>query len=101
MLSIGLKDSFKTKNVLKQLPGRTPYLKVAEVTDDVSIFLLVALVLEPENRRDEVREAQELSNDGISSRNYPEDGLATQVVLRQEVHHSGWRKRRRMKTATP
>lgn len=79
------------------------HLKVAEVTDDVSIFLLVTLVLEPEHCGDEVREAQELSNDGVSSRDYPEDGLAAQVVLRQEIHHGGWRKwrKRRMKTATP
>lgn len=91
------------KNVLEHLPQSNPHLKVAEVTDNVSIFLLVALVFEPENCRDEFREAQELGNDGISSRNYPEDGLAAQVVLRQEVHHSGWRKTRtRMhKTAAP
>lgn len=76
------------------------YLKVAEVTDDVSIFLLVALVLESENWRDEVREAQELGNDSIPSGNYPEDGLAAQVVLRQEVHHGGWRKMKNSHTLT-
>lgn len=75
------------------------YLKVAEVTDNVSIFLLVTLVLQPENRRDEVRETQEFSNDGISSGDYPEDGLTTQIILRQEVHHSAWRKRRRVHKA--
>ena len=77
------------------LPWSTPNLKVAEVTDNVSIFLLVTLVLEPENWRDEVREAQELGDDGISSRHYPEDGLAAQVVLCQEVHHCSCRRRRR------
>lgn len=41
-------------------------LEVAEVADDVSIFLLVTLVSEPEYSRDEVGEAQQLSNDGIS-----------------------------------
>lgn len=85
------------------LPRSNPYLEVAKVTNDVSIFLLVTLVLQPENCRDEVREAQKLSNDGISSGDYPEDGLATQIVLRQEVHHSGWRKRRKRmhRTVTP
>lgn len=96
-----------TKSKAINVPERLPlYLKVAEITNNVSIFLLVALVLEPENCRDEVRETQELCNDGISSGNYPEDGLAAQVVLCQEVHHGGWRKRRRKRrrvyrTATP
>lgn len=71
------------------------HLEVAEVTDNVTIFLLVTFVLESKNWRDEVREAQELGDDGISSGNYPEDGLAAQVVLCQEVHHSGWRRRKR------
>lgn len=57
------------------------YLKVTKITDNISIFLLVTFILQLENRRDEVRKAQQLSNDGISSRNYPEDGLATQIVL--------------------
>lgn len=63
------------------------YLKVAKVTDDISVFLLVTFVLESENCRDEVREAQELSDDGVSPGDDPEDGLAAQVVLRQEVQH--------------
>ncbi len=82
------------------LPWCNPHLKVAEVTDNVSIFLLVALILESVYCRDEVRKAQKLSNDGVSSRNDSEDGLAAQVVLRQEVHHDGW-KRKRMETAAP
>lgn len=66
-----------------------PHLEVAEVTDNVSVFLLVTFVLESENCRDEVREAQELSDDCISSGDDPEDGLAAQVVLCQEIHHGG------------
>lgn len=71
-----------------------PHLKVTEVTDDVSIFLLLSLVLHLKNSRDEVREAQQLSDNCISSGNDPEDGLTTQVVLCQEVHHGSWRRRR-------
>lgn len=64
-------------------------LKVAEVADYVSIFLLVTFVLEPKHRWDEVREPQELCNNGVPSGDYPEDGLATLVVVGQEVHHGG------------
>lgn len=65
------------------------YLKVAEVTDDVSVFLLVALVSEPEHSGDEVREAQQLSDDGVSPGHDPQDGLAAQVILSKEVHRGG------------
>lgn len=63
------------------------HLKVAKVKDYVSVFLLVTLVPKLENSRDEIRKAQKLSDDCVPSGNDPEDGLTTQVVLCQEVHH--------------
>lgn len=63
------------------------HLKVAEVKYNVSVFLLVTLVPQLENSRDKIREAQKLSDDCVSSGNDPEDGLTTQVVLCQKVHH--------------
>lgn len=68
------------------------HLKVAEVKYYVSVFLLVALVPKLENCRDEIRKAQKLSNDCVPSGNDPEDGLTTQVVLSQKVHHGAWRR---------
>lgn len=65
------------------------HLKVAKVKDYVSVFLLVTLVPQLENSRDEIRKAQKLCDDCVASGNDPEDGLTTQVVLCQKVHHGG------------
>lgn len=63
------------------------YFEIAEVTYDVSIFLLVTFVLQPEDNWYKLREAEQFSNDGISSGHNPKNGLAAQVILRQKVHH--------------
>lgn len=73
----------------KTIPPPPSHLEVAEITDDVSIFLLVALVFEPEDSRDEVWEAEELGYDSVTPGHDPQHRLTTQVVLRQEIHHGG------------
>ena len=68
------------------------HLKVAEVKDDVSISLLVSPVFQQEHSRNELREPQHLSNDGIATGDDPQDGLATEIILGQKVQHgeSDW-----------
>lgn len=68
------------------------HLKVAEVKDDVSISLLVSPVFQQEHSRNELREPQHLGNDGIATGDDPQDGLATEIILSQEVQHgeSDW-----------
>lgn len=94
---VNVHNRYMTVELLQLETDYFSYLKVAEVTDNVAIFLLVTLVPESKNCRNEVGEAKEFSNDGISSGDNPEDGLAAQIVFCQEVHHSVWRKRRRRK----
>lgn len=79
--------SFFQGMMLTQGEGSRRHLKIAEVANDVSILVLVALVFEVENGRDELGQTKELRYDGISPGNDPEDRLPARVVLREEVHH--------------
>lgn len=63
------------------------HLKIAEVKYDVSISLLVSPVFQPEHSWNELRQPQHLGNDGIAAGNDPQDCLATEVILSQEVQH--------------
>lgn len=63
------------------------YFEIAEVTYDVSIFLLVTFVLQPEDNWYKLRKAEQFCDDGISPGHNPKNGLAAQVILRQKVHH--------------
>lgn len=63
------------------------HLKVAEVKYDVSVSLLVSPVFQPEHSWDKLGQPQHLGNDGIAAGNDPQDCLATEVILSQEVQH--------------
>lgn len=63
------------------------HLKIAEVKYDVSVSLLVSPVFQPEHSWDKLGQPQHLGNDGIAAGNDPQDCLATEVILSQEVQH--------------
>ena len=56
-----------------------------EVWKNVPVLVLVILCLQLEHRRDELRETEKLSYDGIASAHQLQDRLATVVLRREKV----------------
>ena len=64
-------------------------LEVVEVWKDVPVLLLVVLCLQLEHGRDELRETEQLSYDGVASGHQLQDGLAAVVIRREKVLSHG------------
>ena len=60
-----------------------------EVWKDVPVFLLVLPRLQLEHGRDELRETEQLSYDGVASAHQLQDGLAAVVLRREKVLRHG------------
>lgn len=75
------------------------YLKVAEIKYDLSVFLLIRSIFQTEHSWNKFREPQQLCDDGIATGNDPQDCLATEVVLSQEVQHPEDEQLRSVQTA--
>ncbi len=65
-------------------------LEVTEVADEVYVFLVLwsGGRIWFEEDRDEIRQTEQLGENGVSTRYESQDGLPTDVVLCQKIHHS-------------